>query len=96
MEGCFGLIAVLILAAIAGWFADLVIPGKMPYGWIGGVVAGIIGGLLGSFLPVISGIHIGPSACFSNFCYDLIPGILGAIIFAFVVRFLMGRNSAKV
>jgi uncharacterized membrane protein YeaQ/YmgE (transglycosylase-associated protein family) len=40
------LIIVLIFAAIAGWFADMIIPGKMPYGWIGGIVAGIIGGLI--------------------------------------------------
>jgi uncharacterized membrane protein YeaQ/YmgE (transglycosylase-associated protein family) len=92
---CLGLIGVIILAAVAGWFADMVIPGKMPYGWIGGVAAGIIGGLLASFLPVVAGIRIGPGACFGSFCYDLIPGIIGAIIFAFLVRFLMGRSSAR-
>ena len=95
MEGCFGLIGVIILAAVAGWFADMVIPGKMPYGWIGGVAAGIIGGLLFSFLPIIGGIDIGPRACFSDFCYSLIPGIIGAIIFAFLARFIMGQGRAR-
>ena len=83
-----GLIGVLIFAAIAGWFADLVIPGKMPYGWIGGIVAGIIGGLLaGWLLP-----GFGPSTCTGDFCYYLIPGIIGAIVFAFLARFLMGMG----
>jgi uncharacterized membrane protein YeaQ/YmgE (transglycosylase-associated protein family) len=92
MENCIGLIGVLILAAIAGWFADLVIPGKMPYGWIGGVAAGMIGGLIAGFLLPVGG----PNACTGGFCYYLIPGIIGAIIFAFLVRFLMGmsRNRA--
>ena len=93
MGDCIGLIGVLILAAIAGWVADLIIPGKMPYGWVGGVVAGIIGGLIAGFLPLdIGGLH----ACTAGFCYYLIPGILGAIIFAFLVRFLMGMNRNRV
>jgi len=89
--GCLGLIGVIILAAIAGWFADLVLPGKMPYGWLGGVIAGIVGGVIGSFLPIA----IGPNACFGDFCYYLIPGILGAIILAFLVRFLLGMNRSR-
>jgi uncharacterized membrane protein YeaQ/YmgE (transglycosylase-associated protein family) len=85
---CFGLILFLIIAAIIGWFADLIVPGKMPYGWIGGIVAGILGGLLaGIFLP-----GFGPNTCTGDFCYYLIPGIIGAIIFAFLARFLMGMG----
>ena len=95
MEGCIGFIFVLVLAAVAGWFADLVIPGKMPYGWIGGVVAGIAGGVLASFLPIVAGISFGPTACFGDFCYSLIPGIIGAIVFAFLVRFIMGQGRAR-
>jgi uncharacterized membrane protein YeaQ/YmgE (transglycosylase-associated protein family) len=94
MGDCLVLIGVLILAAVAGWFADLVIPGKMPYGWIGGVAAGIIGGLIAGFLlPFdIGGLH----SCSGSFCYYLIPGIIGAIIFAFLIRFLMGMNRNRV
>jgi uncharacterized membrane protein YeaQ/YmgE (transglycosylase-associated protein family) len=85
------LIVVLIFAAIAGWFADLVIPGKMPYGWIGGIVAGIVGGLIGGIL--LPG--IGPYECSGNFCYYLIPGIIGAIILAFLLRFLLGMGARR-
>jgi uncharacterized membrane protein YeaQ/YmgE (transglycosylase-associated protein family) len=77
---------ILVFAAIAGWFADLVIPGKMPYGWIGGIVAGLIGGWLGGKL--LGG--FGPSVCAANDCYYLIPGIIGAISFAFLARFVLG------
>ena len=51
------------------------------------------GGLIAGFLPLdIGGLH----ACTGGFCYYLIPGILGAIIFAFLVRFLMGMNRNRV
>ena len=85
------LIIVLIFAAIAGWFADMIIPGKMPYGWIGGIVAGIIGGLIaGLILP-----QFGPTECTGSWCYSLIPGIIGALIFAVLVRFLLGMGARR-
>jgi len=85
------LIIVLIFAAIAGWFADLVIPGKMPYGWIGGIIAGIVGGLIaGMLLP-----SFGPTECSGNFCYSLIPGIIGALVLAFLLRFLLGMGARR-
>ena len=85
------LIIVLIFAAIAGWFADMVIPGKMPYGWIGGIVAGIIGGIIGGMLLP----SFGPTECSGSFCYALIPGIIGALIFAVLVRFLLGMGARR-
>ena len=90
MGDCLGLIIVLVFAAIAGGVADMLIPGKMPYGWIGGIIVGMIGGIIGSFLPIG-----GPSASAFGITYYIIPGIIGAVIFAFLARFLMGQTMGR-
>jgi uncharacterized membrane protein YeaQ/YmgE (transglycosylase-associated protein family) len=82
-----GLIVTLIIAGLVGWLADAIIPGRIPYGWLGAIAAGLVGSwlgtlLLGSFGPVIAGIPI-------------IPAIIGAIILAFVIDLLFksGRRQ---
>lgn len=91
MGECFGLILFLIVAAVIGWFADLIVPGKMPYGWIGGIVAAIIGGLLGGVLLGRWGPWVGGP----GFAYYIIPGLIGTIIVAFLVRFLLGQTGRR-
>jgi uncharacterized membrane protein YeaQ/YmgE (transglycosylase-associated protein family) len=85
----FGLILYLIVAGIVGWLADLVVPGRVPFGWLGAIVAGLVGSLIGALLfgrfgPDLAGIHI-------------IPAFIGAVIFAFVVALIsraLGRGRA--
>jgi len=91
MNGCLGFIVVLIMLGIIGWVIDLIIPGKMPYGWLGGIVAALIGGLIGG---LIFGAW-GPSATFSGWQLSFIPALLGGILFAFIVRFIMGSRSSR-
>ncbi len=91
MGGCIGLIGMLIMLSIIGWVIDLVVPGKMPYGWLGGVGAAIVGGLIGGFLFG----QFGPSASFSGYTLAFIPAVLGGIIFGFILRFLMGMGNRR-
>lgn len=68
------LIVTLAVAGLIGWLADLAIPGQLPYGWLGAVVAGLVGGwlgslILGTFGPTIYGVNI-------------IPTFLGAAVLA--------------
>lgn len=91
MDGCIGLIVMLIMLSVLGWVIDLVVPGKMPYGWLGGIAAAIVGGLIGGFLFG----NFGPAATFSGFTLSFIPALLGGIIFAFIVRFLMGMQGRR-
>lgn len=70
-----GLVITLFVAGIIGWIADSIVPGRLPYGWLGAIVAGVVGSwigglILGGFGPDIAGIAI-------------IPALLGAIILAF-------------
>jgi uncharacterized membrane protein YeaQ/YmgE (transglycosylase-associated protein family) len=73
-----GVIFTLIVAAIIGWLADRIVPGNLPYGWLGALAAGLLGSwlggwLLGNFGPRIAGIAV-------------VPALVGAIILAIVVN----------
>ena len=76
------LVLFLFMAGVVGWLADLMLPGRLPYGWLGAILAGLVGGWLGTLLlgPV------GPSL----FGVRLIPALVGAIILALGVE-LMGK-----
>ncbi len=91
MNTCLGLIVMLIALGIVGWVIDLIVPGKMPYGWLGGVVAAILGGLLGGFLFG----QFGPAVTFGGWTLAFIPAILGGIILGFIVRFIMGSQGRR-
>ena len=82
-----GVILMLVSAALIGWIADLVVPGRLPFGWVGSILAGLVGAWLGSTLLGDWGPTFGGLA--------LIPGILGAIVFAFVVRALLGTTRRQ-
>jgi uncharacterized membrane protein YeaQ/YmgE (transglycosylase-associated protein family) len=81
----------LVVLAVIGWVIDLIVPGKMPYGWLGGIVAAIIGGLLGG---VLFG-NWGPAVTSFGWTLSIIPALLGAIILAVIVRLLMGMGRSR-
>lgn len=89
--GCIGFIAILVMLSIVGWFIDVIVPGRMPYGWLGGIAAAIIGGLVGGFLFG----NWGPSATWAGWTLSFIPALLGGIIVAFIVRFVMGSQGRR-
>ena len=91
MDGCLGFIAILIMLSIIGWVIDLIVPGKLPYGWLGGIGAAIVGGLVGGFLFG----SWGPSATWAGWQLSFIPALLGGILVAFIVRFFMGAQSRR-
>jgi len=64
------IIITLVVGAIAGWLAGLVVNGT-GFGLVGDIVIGILGALIASFLFPYFGIALG-------------GGILGAIILAFI------------
>ena len=45
-----GLIAWLVVGAIAGFIASRLVPGDEGYGVIGGLIAGIVGAVVGGYL----------------------------------------------
>jgi uncharacterized membrane protein YeaQ/YmgE (transglycosylase-associated protein family) len=83
------IIAWLIVGALAGWIAGMVVPGDEGYGWLGSLIAGIVGAIGGGFLlgaltnsDWTTGINI-PT---------IIAAIVGAIIVVFIWKSLAGRS----
>jgi uncharacterized membrane protein YeaQ/YmgE (transglycosylase-associated protein family) len=70
----------IIVGAIAGWLADLVIKG-ISLGLLGKILAGIIGAVIGGWLFSLLGISIG-----SGLVSDIITAFVGAVILLLIVR----------
>ncbi|MFY4775383.1 GlsB/YeaQ/YmgE family stress response membrane protein [Metabacillus sp. RGM 3146] len=82
-----GFILYLIVGGIIGWLAGLILGKDVPGGFIGNIIAGIIGAWIGgaafgSFGPSLAGIAI-------------IPALIGAIIFVFIVSLIMRSTRRR-
>jgi uncharacterized membrane protein YeaQ/YmgE (transglycosylase-associated protein family) len=81
-----GLLVLLIVAAVVGAIGEMIAGGKVPGGWIGSILVGLVGAWLGGLLlhwgPVIGGIQI-------------IPAIIGAALFVFLIRLVSGRVPVR-
>ncbi len=84
--GLIGLALHLFMAGLVGALADAVVPGRLPWGWIGAILAGLVGSWLGT--QIIG--HVGPSL----FGVPIIPGFVGALILAFALSLLTRRRTA--
>jgi uncharacterized membrane protein YeaQ/YmgE (transglycosylase-associated protein family) len=75
-----GIIVWLIIGAIAGWLAGLLVKGG-GFGLIGDIVVGIVGALIGGWLAGVLGISIG-----SGFIASVITAVIGAVILLVILR----------
>ena len=75
-----GIIVWLIIGAIAGWLAGLLVKGG-GFGLIGDIVVGIVGAVIGGWLAGVLGISIG-----SGFIASIITAIIGAVILLVILR----------
>jgi uncharacterized membrane protein YeaQ/YmgE (transglycosylase-associated protein family) len=69
-----GILAALVIGAIAGWLAGLIVRGA-GFGLIGNIVIGIIGALVASWILPQLGVSLGGSAF-----HDIINATIGAVI----------------
>ena len=84
--GLIGLALHLLMAGFIGWLADLVVPGSLPWGWLGAILAGVIGSWLG--VRLIG--HMGPEL----FGIPIIPGFVGALFLALALSLLARARRA--
>lgn len=84
-----GFLVMLLVAAIVGFIGDALVPGRMPGGWVGAIIAGLIGSALGGYLfnamnlpagPVLGGLAI-------------IPSIIGAAIVVLILGAVSGAMA---
>jgi uncharacterized membrane protein YeaQ/YmgE (transglycosylase-associated protein family) len=76
------LIWFLIIGAIAGWLAGLLMKGR-GFGILGDIVVGIIGAVLGGWLFGVLGISAG-----GGLAGSLIVAFIGAVVLLFLVRLI--------
>jgi len=72
------LLVFLLIGAVAGWIAGLLMKGK-GFGLAGNIVIGIIGALIGGFLFGLLGIHTG------GFLGSIITATIGAVLLIWVI-----------
>ena len=72
----------LIVGAIAGWLAGMVVKGT-GYGLIGDIIVGIVGGLIAGWLLPQLGIAIG-----GGFIAAIINAFIGAVILLILLRLI--------
>ena len=75
-----GIIVWLVIGAIAGWIAGMLVKGG-GFGLIGDIVVGIVGALIGGWLAGALGISIG-----SGFVASVITAVIGAVILLVILR----------
>jgi uncharacterized membrane protein YeaQ/YmgE (transglycosylase-associated protein family) len=82
-----GVIAWLIVGAIAGWLAGQVMSGG-GYGLLGDIVVGIIGAFIGGFVLSLFGI-----AGTAGFIGSIVVAFIGAVILVAILRALAPRRT---
>ncbi len=72
----------LIVGAIAGWLAGMVVKGS-GYGLIGDIIVGIVGAVIAGWLLPRLGIYIG-----GGFIAAIIDAFIGAVILLIILRLI--------
>ena len=82
-----GWIGYIIIGAIAGWIAGIIMKTKL--GILADIVVGIVGALIGGFL-----LSFFVDTASVGWWFTLFTAILGAVILLWIVRLVQGRSRA--
>lgn len=77
-----GIIAWLIIGAIAGWLAGVLVKGG-GFGLIVDIIVGIVGAFIGGWLAGVLHISLG-----GGWIGSIITAVIGAVILLFIVRLI--------
>ncbi|WP_288901930.1 GlsB/YeaQ/YmgE family stress response membrane protein [uncultured Sneathiella sp.] len=84
--GLESLLIFLLIGAVAGWLAGLIIKG-FGFGLIGNIIVGIIGAFLAGFILPQVGIDIG-----GGILGAIIHATIGAVLFLFIIKLIKSRG----
>jgi len=79
----------LVIGAIAGWLASLVVTGG-GLGIIGDIIVGIVGSVIAGYLLPTVGVYIG-----TGFVPEVINAVIGAVILLAIVRLGKGMMPKR-
>jgi len=77
-----GIIAWLIIGAVAGWLAGKIVEGG-GFGLIVDIIVGIVGAFIGGWLAGVLGISIG-----GGLISSIIVAVIGAVVLLFALRLI--------
>ena len=86
------IIAWIILGAIAGWLAGLIVPGDEGLGVLGTIVLGIVGALVGGFVANLLGFGSGREGGDIVNIQSVIVAVIGAVIVVWVAGLVTSRR----
>lgn len=86
-----GLIAWIIIGAVAGWLTGKIMKGS-GFGFIMDLVVGIIGAMIGGFISY----HLGLGGVREHgLIVSIIIAVIGAVILTWIIRMISGNRSAE-
>jgi uncharacterized membrane protein YeaQ/YmgE (transglycosylase-associated protein family) len=84
------ILAWIVLGAIAGWIASILMRTNREQGWLGNVIVGILGAVLGGWIMQA----VGNDSANGFNLYSLLVSILGAVILLGIVNYFR-RGTAR-
>ena len=86
-----GLLITLLLAALVGWIASMIMHTDGQMGWLGNILVGIVGSFIGTWVfgfiapatPTDNGFNL----------MGMIVGVIGACIAIFLWQLIAGRRA---
>src|SRR5688572_31038053 len=85
-----GILAWLVVGAIAGWLAGLLVKGDEGLGVIGHIVLGLVGALLGGYVVSLVTNNDPMDGVFD--ISTLVTAVVGAVVLVVVGSMIMGRR----
>jgi uncharacterized membrane protein YeaQ/YmgE (transglycosylase-associated protein family) len=79
------LLVFLIVGAIAGWLAGVIVKGH-GFGLVGNIVVGIVGAFLAGWLLPMLGLNLGLSGIVGSIIFALIGAVILLVIIGFFKR----------
>jgi uncharacterized membrane protein YeaQ/YmgE (transglycosylase-associated protein family) len=77
-----GLIAWLVIGAVAGWLAGVLVKGG-GFGLVVDIIVGIVGALIGGWLSGLTGVTLG-----HGWIGSIVTAVIGAVVLLFVIRLI--------
>lgn len=83
--GVESLIIFLLVGAIAGWLAGLIVKGH-GFGLVGNIIVGIVGAFLAGWLLPLAGLNIGGNTIVSSIIFAMIGAIVLLVLIGLIKR----------